>query len=233
MAGYPDVERSLQIITTVAEQGVDIIEIGVPFSDPVADGVTIEAAGQLALANGFSLSQFLIRLGELKIPRPLVLMSYLNPLLAYGRDKLLDDARSAGIRGMIVPDLPPEEAGEWLTASKEKQIDMVFLVAPTSTDDRIREIATSTRGFLYAVSVAGTTGVRTELDPKLPTFLARLKRITDNPVAVGFGISRPEHIRALHGHADGAVVGSRIVQAIHDHEDLTELITTLKNATRV
>src|SRR5262249_35345358 len=152
--------------------GADIIEIGVPFSDPVADGITIEAASQAALEAGFCLSRFLERLGDVKLKCPAVLMSYLNPLLAYG-DSLFRDLRPAGICGLIVPDLPLEEADDWRSVAETHAIDLIFLVAPTSTDQRVKRIAGATRGFLYAVSVAGTTGIRAELDKNLPEFLDR------------------------------------------------------------
>jgi tryptophan synthase alpha chain len=163
---------------------------------------------------------------------PAVLMSYLNPLLAYGRETLLADLRRAGLAGLIVPDLPLEEASEWLAESRANQLALVFLVAPTSDDERIRRIAQETDGFIYAVSVAGTTGVRDEANPQLTSYLTRSRRITDKPLAVGFGISKPEHIRALRGHADGAVIGSRLVQAIERGENMTDLMRSFKEATR-
>jgi tryptophan synthase alpha subunit len=156
----------------------------------------------------------------------------LQTLLAYGRAKLLADLRRAGLAGLIVPDLPLEEAGEWLTEARAHDQSLVFLVAPTSDDERIRRIAQESDAFIYAVSVAGTTGVRDEANPQLKSYLARIRRVTDKPVAVGFGISTPDHIRALRGQADGAVIGSRLVQAIERGEDGTALIKSLKQATR-
>jgi tryptophan synthase alpha chain len=232
MAGYPSLDGSLSAAMCLAQAGADLIEIGVPFSDPVADGVTIQSASQAALTAGFSLSRLMAALRQVRIGRPALLMSYLNPLLAYGRETLVRDASDAGICGLIVPDLPPEEADDWLEAARRYGIAMVFLVAPTSDDARIRYIAERSDGFLYAVSLAGTTGARPELDPQLPAYLHRIRRITDRPIAVGFGISEPRHIRALRGRADGAVVGSRLVQAIGAGEDLRTLMAGLKQATR-
>jgi tryptophan synthase alpha chain len=232
MAGYPILDRSVEIMREVARSGADLLEIGVPFSDPVADGVTIQAASQVALNSGFRLRDLLMALIDEPLACPAVLMSYLNPLLAYGRARLLADLRRAGLAGLIVPDLPLEEAGEWLAEARANQLSLVFLVAPTSDDERIRRIARESDGFIYAVSVAGTTGVRDEANPQLTSYLARLRRITDKPLAVGFGISKPAHIRALCGQADGAVIGSRLVQAIERGEDMITLMKTLKQATR-
>jgi tryptophan synthase alpha chain len=232
MAGYPILRRSIEIMREVARSGADLLEIGVPFSDPVADGVTIQAASQIALDSGFRLRDLLMALTEEPLVCPAVLMSYLNPLLAYSRARLFADLRRAGLAGLIVPDLPLEEAGEWLAESRANQLSLVFLVAPTSDDDRIRRIAQASDSFVYAVSVAGTTGVRDGANPHLKSYLARIRRVTDKPLAVGFGISEPEHIAALRGQADGAVIGSRLVQAIERGEDMTALMRTFKQATR-
>jgi tryptophan synthase alpha chain len=232
MAGYPDLPRSLEFMRQIAQAGADVLEVGVPFSDPVADGVTIQSASQIALDSGFRLRDLLAALAAKPLACPAVLMSYLNPLLAYGRGTLLDDLRRAGLTGLIVPDLPLEEAHDWLTEARAKQVSVIFLVAPTSNDERLHRIAKESDGFIYAVSVAGTTGVRDSADAGLSDYLARIRRVTDKPVAVGFGISKPEHVRALHGLADGAVIGSRLVQAIERNEDLTALMQSFKHATR-
>src|SRR5262249_31807317 len=155
--------------------GADLMEIGVPFSDPVADGATIQAASQAALDAGFRLRDLLGALREEPLSCPALLMSYLNPLLAYGRDELLAEPPQAGIAGLIVPDLPVDEAGDWLDAAKSHRLTLVFLVAPTSSDERIRRIAKASDGFIYAVSLAGTTGARAELDPGLPAYLDRIR----------------------------------------------------------
>lgn len=232
MAGFPSLQQSIETLQTVANSGADLIEIGVPFSDPVADGVTIQAASHAALEAGFRLRHLLHALRDIRLPCPAALMSYLNPLLAYGRDALLTDLHRAGMSGLIVPDLPPDEADDWLAPARSHGVAMTFLVAPTSTDERIHRIAERTDGFIYAVSLIGVTGARTTLDGSLPAYLQRIKRLTDKPIAVGFGISQPEHVRALHGQADGAVIGSRLVQAIQENEDVARLIRSFKQATR-
>jgi tryptophan synthase alpha chain len=231
-AGYPSLDATLDSLRVMAANGADIIEVGVPFGDPVADGPTIQAASQVALDAGITLRAIVDALKLEDFGVPLVLMSYLNPLLAYGRDALLDDLVAARVSGLIVPDLPAEEAGEWRDAARARGIHLVLLVAPTSPPERIRRIAESATGFLYYVSVTGTTGARDELPADLFDALATIRGITDMPVAVGFGISRREHVRGLRGKAEGAVVGSRIVEAIRRGEDLAGLIRDLKQATR-
>jgi tryptophan synthase alpha chain len=232
MAGYPNLPRSLDIMRQVAKSGADLLEIGVPFSDPVADGVTIQAASQIALEGGFRLNDLLSALSQQSLPCPTVLMSYLNPLLAFGRKPLMNALVESKIAGLIIPDLPLDEADDWLVAARERRLALIFLVAPTSGDERIRRIAAQSDGFIYAVSVAGTTGVRDRAEAGLMDYLARIRRITDKPIAVGFGISKQEHVQALHGVADGAIVGSRLVQAIERGEDLPSLVQSLKIATR-
>jgi tryptophan synthase alpha chain len=232
MAGYPTLPRSLEIMRLVAENGADLIEIGVPFSDPVADGVTIQAASQVALDCGFRLHDLLSALSKQLLVCPAVLMSYLNPLLAYGRESLMNELRRAGITGLIIPDLPIEESGDWLAAARISGLSIIFLVAPTSCDERIRRIAAQSDGFIYAVSVSGTTGVRDQANSQLPEYLGRIRRSTDKPVAVGFGISKPDHMGTLRGAADGAIIGSRLVQAIDRNEDLAALMRLFKEATR-
>jgi tryptophan synthase alpha chain len=232
MAGYPNLPRTLEIMRQVAESGADLIEIGVPFSDPVADGVTIQAASQVALDGGFRLSDLLTALSQQPLTYPAVLMSYLNPLLAFGRAPLMNALVQGGIAGLIVPDLPLDEAGDWLVAARERQLALIFLVAPTSSAERIHSIATESDGFIYAVSLAGTTGVRDQAAAGLADYLTRIRRLTDKPIAVGFGISKPDHVQALRGVADGVIVGSRLVQAIERGENLPSLMRSFKDATR-
>jgi len=231
-AGYPTLEGSLANLRLLADCGADLLEVGVPFSDPMADGPTIQYSSQQALANGVTLRDTLKALRDFKAPCPLVMMSYLNPLMAYDREPLFSDMQAGGVSGLIVPDLPLEEAEEWIEPARRNDVSIVFLLAPTSTDERIRMTADLTDGFIYAVALTGTTGARRDLSAHLPTFLKRIRAVTDKPVVVGFGISTPEHVRALHGLADGVVVASRIVEAIRTGKEWTELAKSLKAATR-
>ncbi len=231
-AGYPSLEESINIFRMLCEYGADIIEIGVPFSDPIADGPTIQYSSQIALQNGVTLKKLMGRLRDVKIDKPLILMSYLNPLLAYGKENLYRDMKEIGLSGIIVPDMPAEESDEWLSLSKAYDIDIIFLVAPTSSDERIRFIAERSCGFIYCVSITGTTGMRDELPGGLLRFIRKIKKLTDVPVAVGFGISTPEQILTLKGEIDGVIVGSRIIEAIRRGENLKEIVAKLKSTTR-
>lgn len=230
-AGYPDRATFGRCLRTISDAGADLIEIGVPFSDPIADGATIQHASHVALQCGARLRDLLADLQDIRLPQPLVFMSYLNPLLAIGMPALMRAMNDAHVHALIVPDLPVEESDEWVEAARAHAIHMVFLAAPNSPPQRIREIGRRSDGFVYAVSLTGTTGVRSAMDASLPGFLDAVRRETGRPAAVGFGVSGPEVIRTFHGHADGVVVGSRIVQAIRDGEDLAGLVGALKQAT--
>jgi tryptophan synthase alpha chain len=217
--GYPTYTASLDIIAALAATGVDGFEIGVPFSDPLADGPTIQAATQVALQNGITVRRCLQAIADLRardITQPMLLMSYLNPLLAYGPDRLAQDANAAGADGLIVPDLPPEEAPLLAEACTRAGLGLVFFLAPTSSRERIRLAAAHTTGFIYAVSVTGVTGARTDLPPDLVGFIARVRAETDKPLVLGFGISRPEQARMLDELVDGFIVGSALVKAARD-----------------
>ena len=231
-AGFPSLAESLQNLKLLEQHGADILELGVPFSDPIADGPTIQHSSQAALAAGVRLPDVLTALEDVSLSCPLVLMSYLNPLMAYGTERLFADMQAAGCSGLIVPDLPLEEAPPWLAAARRHDISIIFLLAPTSTDERIRQAAALSDSFIYAVSLTGTTGARSELYSGLPAFLSRIRAVTDRPIVVGFGISRPEHVRSLHAHADGIVVASRIIDAIRRGDDWLPLVESLKAATR-
>lgn len=214
--GYPTIEASLDTIQAMAGAGVDGFEIGMPFSDPLADGPTIQAATQVALGNGVTVRRCLEAVAELRargVAQPLLLMGYLNPLLAYGPDAFARDARAAGADGLIIPDLPPEEADLFAPGCAREGLALIFFLAPTSTDARIRLVAGRARGFLYVVSVTGVTGARATLPPDLGDFLARIRAQTDCPRVVGFGISGPEQARAMSGLAEGFIVGSALVRA--------------------
>ncbi|MCZ2401242.1 MAG: tryptophan synthase subunit alpha [Phycisphaerae bacterium] len=231
-AGYPTRPAFLEHLRTVIDAGADLIEIGIPFCDPIADGPTIQHSSQVALENGARLRDILDDLAPLEPRVPLIAMSYLNPLIAMPRERLFERLRAAHVRGLIIPDLPADEATEWSAATREAGLCLALLAAPTSPDERLRLIGRAAAGFVYAVSLAGTTGARSELPPELPAFLRRVRAAAGLPVAVGFGISRAEQIRSLRGLADGVVVGSRLVEAIRRGEDVAALIAELKHAIR-
>ena len=229
-AGFPSLEASMDNIRLLADSGADIVELGIPFSDPIADGPTIQASSQAALEKGVSFRQILDAVAKVQVETPLVVMSYLNPLLAYGRDRLFSDMKSAGLSGVIIPDLPLEESADWKKEASGNGIDLIFLVTPTTSDERLRGMVEATGGFVYCVSLTGITGARTDLPPHLSEFITHVQTLTDKPAAVGFGISTPEHVKQLKGTADGVIVGSRIVKAIMDGEDVGQLVRELKKA---
>jgi tryptophan synthase alpha chain len=230
--GFPSLKKSIENLQTLSNCGADIIEIGVPFSDPIADGPTIQYSSQIALKQRVTLQDIIYQLKRIEIDKPLILMSYLNPLLAYGKERILVDIKESGISAIIIPDLPVEEADKWCELAKNYKIEIIFFVAPTSTNERISLISTRSDSFIYCVSITGTTGVREKLSEDVIKFIKRVKRITNKPIAVGFGISTPEQIRFLHGKADGVIVGSRIIEAIRQNESLEEIVKNLKSATR-
>ena len=213
MGGYPDVRASIDCGLAAAEAGADMIELGVPFSDPLADGPVIHAAGTEALRNGVHLHDVLGVAREVSSQIPVVLMVYANVVMKKGADRFADEAAEAGTAGLIVPDLPHDEAVAVRDACDAAGLALVPLVAPTTTAERIAEIGADARGFVYTVSLTGTTGERDELPPELGDTVARVREVTDVPVAVGFGISTAEHARRVAQVADGVIVGSRIVRA--------------------
>jgi tryptophan synthase alpha chain len=214
MGGFPDIDSSRAIGEAYADAGADLVELGVPFSDPLADGPVIHAAGTAALAGGANLPSVLDIGRELADAVPVVLMCYANLVFARGAERLADDLAARGISGLIVPDLPLEEAGDVLAACDAAAIALVALVAPTTPDDRLAAIARRARGFVYTVALTGTTGERSKLAEELPGILARAKARFDVPVAVGFGIGTPAAAaEAADAGADGVIVGSRLVRA--------------------
>ena len=213
--GYPNREASLQVIKTVVEAGADVLELGIPFSDPLADGPTIQAATQKSLENGTTLKDCLAMTRELRqqgVDTPALLMGYINPMLAYGLERFVADAAEAGADGFIVPDLPPEEADELEVLCSRHGLALVYLLAPTSTPNRIKLAAEKSQGFIYLVSLTGVTGARHELPPGLADFVARVREQTDTPLAVGFGIGDGKQARAVAQLADGVIVGSALVK---------------------
>jgi tryptophan synthase alpha chain len=225
-AGDPGLDLTLELVLSLEKAGADTIELGVPFSDPIADGPVIQRASERALRNGVNLPAVL-KLGEkirFKSEIPLVLFSYCNPLFSYGLDKLARDAARAGFDGVLASDLTVEESQAFIRAMTEAGLNTVFLVAPTSSPERMKKIAETSSGFLYAVSRTGVTGEQQELAPDLKAFLQTLQSYTKSPIAVGFGISRPEHVRAVWQEADAAIVGSSIVKEIEQHIGKPDLV---------
>jgi tryptophan synthase alpha chain len=215
--GYPERESALALVPAVIAAGADLIELGVPFSDPLADGATLQAASQQALANGMTLSLCLDQAESLRaggVTAPLVLMGYYNPIFQMGPDAFARRAAAAGIDGLIVPDLPPEESGVLCSALESQGLDPVFLLPPTADEERARLVAERSRGFLYLVSLTGVTGARDRLPPDLESFVARARQVTSLPLAVGFGISSPEQAAWVARIADGVIVGSALVRAV-------------------
>ena len=217
--GDPSLESTARMVPALAEAGADIIEIGLPFSDPLADGPTIQAASQRALERGVTVAKILELVFTLRsnaVQVPIVLMGYFNPILAMGLERFCERAAAAGVDGLIVPDLPLEEHGPLGAAAAARGIDLVLLAAPTTPAGRLKDIAEASRGFLYLVSVAGVTGARASVPVDLPQRLDAARSASRLPVAVGFGISTPEQARELGAHADAVVVGSALVQRLHD-----------------
>jgi tryptophan synthase alpha chain len=215
-AGDPDLEATARLILELEKSGADIIELGVPFSDPMADGPVIQRASERALRNGVTVRDCLnlVRRVRRQSEIPIVLFTYFNPLLSLGEGGLGGQLRDAGVDGVLVTDLVPEEAGDFKRQMRAADVDTIFLVAPTSTDRRIERVAGSCSGFIYAVSRTGVTGVRQSLSEAASRLVERVRRFTDLPIAVGFGLSTPEQVAEVWRHADAAVVGSRIVAEI-------------------
>jgi tryptophan synthase alpha chain len=215
--GYPARDSALDLVPAITEAGADVIELGVPFSDPLADGATIQASSQRALANGMTLALCLDQAAALRacgVRLPFVLMGYYNPILQLGIERFARRAAAAGIDGTIVPDLPPEESDELHAALCRHGIDLIFLLAPTTDDARMRDIVARASGYLYLVSLVGVTGARDRLPPELEAFVARVRAISALPLAVGFGIGSPAQAARVACVADGVIVGSALIRAI-------------------
>ncbi len=216
-AGFPNATSTAPLVRALCDAGADMVEIGMPFSDPLADGPTIQRSSEAALRNGMSVAGTLSAVRELReggLRAPLILMGYCNPLYAYGMDRFLDDAAAAGVDGLIIPDMPPEEAEELLAGCSRTGISVTFLVAPNAPDVRIRTVDAASTHFSYCVTVTGVTGARGEVEDRTVDFLQRMKNLAAKPFVVGFGIKRPEHVAALGPHAAGVVVGSALIDAI-------------------
>lgn len=237
-AGDPSLEDLPGILSALEEGGADLIEVGLPFSDPIADGPTIQASSQRALDRGVTPGAVLDSLAGCKVRVPIILMGYYNPILRMGLDEFARRARQAGASGTIVSDLTPEESGPWIEASQRHGLDTVFLAAPTSTDARLDEVCRRSTGFVYAVSRTGVTGASNQAPPEVEQLVSRIKARTQTPVYVGFGISQPAHVQAVCRFADGAVVGSFLVDFIHrewiggaGRDQIRDAVRALKAAT--
>lgn len=234
MAGDPFIEKTKEIVLMFEECGADIVELGVPFTDPLADGPTIQRAAERALKNGVTLKKVIAIVKDLrqKTKIPLVLMTYYNPVFKYGEERFIADAKDAGVDGVIIPDLPPDEAGEFIRLAKNAAIASIFLLAPTSTEDRIKKVASTSTGFIYYVSITGITGAQLLLDGSIEKSINGIRRITDKPVAVGFGVSTPDEAKAVAGISDGVVIGSAIVKKAQGSLDkeLRDFLLKLREA---
>ncbi|MBW2618392.1 MAG: tryptophan synthase subunit alpha [Deltaproteobacteria bacterium] len=238
-AGFPDPETFIEILTALDDSGADLIEVGLPFSDPLADGPTIQAASRRALELGVTPERVfdLIAQAKARIKSPLVLMTYFNPILRRGLADFAARTKESGASGVIVPDLPPEEAGDWLVAAEEAGLETIFMVAPTTTPERLERILAVSRGFVYFVSLTGVTGADFFVSPQLVADLRRLRAQSLVPVAVGFGVSTPGQAQALAPAADGVIVGSALIRAVQDSDHgpaqttaVAELAVALKRA---
>lgn len=215
-AGDPDLPTTERLLVELSLAGATVIELGVPFSDPMADGPVIQRASERALKHGFSLDELLAVVSRVRktIATPIILFSYFNPLLQYGLQRLATAARQAGIDGVLVTDLTPEEAGDFAGQLRANELDMIFLVAPTSTNERLELIAQQASGFIYAVSRAGVTGTRETVSAEAEELVSRVRKFSSLPIAVGFGISTPDQVTDVLRYADAVVVGSAIVQEL-------------------
>jgi len=234
-AGYPTIEATLKVVPLLADSGCDIVELGIPFSDPLADGVTIQKSSFHALQNGVTPRLCLELAGQLsqKVDIPLVFMTYYNPVFSYGLDKFSAACAGAGVSGIIIPDLPPDEGSDLEVISRRQGLDLIYLLAPTSTGERIRLAAQRSRGFIYLVSVTGVTGARDKVPADLEAFVTRVRKTSAQPLCVGFGISTPEQASQIARIADGVIVGSRIIQLMEKEDDfasLAELVRGLRGS---
>lgn len=233
MTGDPSIEKTKDIVSLFEEIGADIVELGVPFSDPLADGPTIQRASERALSNGINLRKVLnfvkdIR-GDVKIP--IVLMTYFNPVFKYGIDNFISEAKDKGIDGIIIPDLPPDEAGDFIKHARKALLDTIFLLAPTSTEDRIKKVTKASSGFIYYVSITGITGSSLLFDGSMESLISRIRKHTNKPIAVGFGVSTPEEASAVAKISDGVIVGSAIIKKLYENpNDLKNYLIELRAA---
>lgn len=239
--GFPTIEETKPLIKTMAEAGADMIELGIPFSDPLADGPTIQEASQIALENGVTLEKSIALVKELRqegVNTPFLFMGYANPFLKFGLKKLSEELEQIAVDGLIVPDLPPSEAQIWVDHLKPKGIDLIFFLSPNTKEGRMADVVKHGSGFIYCVSLTGVTGARSELNPELDGFLKRVRDKTSLPLAVGFGISTNEHVKTVSKWADGVIMASALLAKLKDlpkgerGDYLKEAISTFKAQTK-
>lgn len=233
--GYPEHDSALSLVPALANAGADLLELGVPFSDPLADGATIQAASQRALLNGMTLQRCLSQAKALRtqgVTIPFILMGYYNPIIQFGIERFAAAAAAAGIDGLILPDLPPEESEPLERALAAYDIALIFLLAPTSNSARIQIVAERSEGFIYLVSLVGVTGARDEMAHDLAAFVERVRTFTARPLAVGFGISTPEHAAQVGRMADGVIIGSALIKTIGAADDPVSAAETFIAALR-
>ena len=228
-AGDPDYDTSKALYLELVRQGVDILEVGIPFSDPLADGAVIQEASDRSLKSGMTVKKALSLVSELrqKTKIPIVLFTYLNPVYQYGIEAFANDAKNAGVDGVLFLDLPPEEAKDIKKTLKKNKLHMIFLIAPTSNEERIKKIVKYASGFIYYVSRTGVTGMQNELSSDIEEKVKAIRSCTDVPIVVGFGISKPEHVGTIAQIADGYVVGSALVNQIKEYSDTDQLIHSM------
>lgn len=228
--GYPSIEATLEIVPALEFGGCNIVELGIPFSDPLADGATIQRASYKALTQGvtprlcFEVAQGLRQ----RVEMPLVFMTYYNPVLKFGLDEFCSKCAQAGVDGLIIPDLPPEEGEELEQLTQRHELDLIYLLTPTSTEERINLVASRSSGFIYLVSLTGVTGPRDRLPEELESFVTKVRERTQKPLCVGFGVSTPEQARRIAKVADGVIIGSRVIQLLEEDKSFTTVCSFIK-----
>jgi tryptophan synthase alpha chain len=223
--GYPDIETTFRAVSVLAENGCDIVELGIPFSDPLADGATIQRSSYASLQNGTTPKNCINIAAELrvKVDIPLVFMTYFNPIFKFGANRFCNECKKASVDGLIIPDLPPDESKDLQKVATAKNLDIIYLAAPSSTDKRIKLIAERSGGFIYLVSVAGVTGVRDCISPDIENFVRKARKFTKKPLCLGFGISTVEQAVSMSTIADGVIIGSKLIELIETDGTLKRL----------
>ncbi|PCJ18174.1 MAG: tryptophan synthase subunit alpha [Candidatus Cloacimonadota bacterium] len=229
-AGFPTKDATKNMVLAFEESGASMIELGMPYSDPLADGVVIQKASDIALSNGVNLSWIINTVKEIRLESqiPIILMGYINPILSYGLDKFVKDCSEAGVDGFILPDLPPEEASEYVTLCEQYNLSSIFLVAPNTSNERIKEVSTLAKDLIYCVSILGITGGSVSTDNKIPDYLKRVQENSICPYVVGFGIDCKEKVDWMNDHSDGAVIGSHFLKNLMECETSDDAVRKVK-----